>query len=385
MARRLLAILAALAVLATAPAARSAPMYTDFPTLRAKATLVVLGTVRTTVGPNNTSVITVDVDHVIRGSARLGPMVVKESPDGHVFLNNERVVAFIDSGALRWVGQLAAGASLETGVIRLAGFFDFNAHIVQPGIVTLAQLRSALATGVLDQSFDATLAFRDGHGGFARSSRTLGVEYAPFTRALHVTGATFACLQASALSGFDWGSFELHFYDTCPSAAANAPSRELTLEGKYTGVDARTGHIQVELVPTRPFLTEAQFATYVADGKIADMTSALDVALSDGTHWTWRLDKDMLDPGGNTHSAGGSSTSMTMKNGKSSEREEYEFGGDVKIALEQSSAAGSSGGNPRGLVTLVDSGAPLSCTFEQHHHPDRTCKLSTRAPIVVRR
>ena len=360
-------------------------MYTDFPTLRAKATVVVLGTVRTTVGPNNTPVITVDVDHVIRGRARLGPMVVKDSPDGHVFLNNERVVAFVDAGALRWVGKLAAGASLETGVIRLEGFFDFNAHVVQPGIVTLAQLRTALATGVLDQSFDATLAFRDGHGGFARSSRTLGVEYVPFTRALHVTGATFACLQTSAPSGFDWGSFELHFYDTCPSAAANAPSRELTLEGKYTGVDARTGHIQVELVPTRPFLTEAQYATYVADGKIADMTSALDVTLSDGTRWTWRLEKDMLDPAGNTHSAGGSSTSVTMKNGKTSDRQEYEFGGDVKITLDHTSGGASPGGNARELVTLVDSRAPLSCTFHQHHHPDRTCTLSTRAPIVVRR
>jgi len=385
-ARRLLALLALCVVLAAAPTAQSAPMYTDFATIRARAQVIVLGTVTQTLGPNSTSSLAVDVDTVIRGTAVRGPMAVNESPDGHVMVNqHERVVAFIDSGALRWVGTLVAGASLETGVIHLQGFFDFNAHLVQPGTLTLAELKKALATGQLDQNFDVTLAFRDGHGGFARSSRTLGVQYSPFTRSLHVTGSTPACLTPGALFGLDWNSFELRFHDNCPSRAPNAASRSLDLDGKFTGVDQATGHIQVELAPTRPLLTEAEYATFAGDGTIAEMQSVIGIALSDGTSWTWRLEKDLVDPSGKAHAAGGVSISSQTQNGKTVSKDDYDFDGGVKITLTPGAGSGSPGGNAKGVVTLVDSKAPLGCTFAQSGHPDRSCTLSARPPIIVRR
>ncbi len=352
-------------------------MFTDFATIRTGATIIALGVVHQTAGPNNTAVITLDVEKTIRGTAR-GPMTVKDSPDGHVSIDNERVVAFVDgSGALRWVGRLVAGASLETGVIALSGFYDFNAHLVRPGIVTLAQLQTLLATGALDQTFDATLAFRDGRGGFARSSRKLTIQFSPLTRAVHVIGSTPVCLSPNALFGLEWRSFELRFTDTCPSAATNAASRSLDLDGAFTGVDATTGHIQVDLVPTRPLMTEAEYANFAADGTIAEMTSVVGIALSDGTSWTWRVERGVVDPNGTAYTAGG--TSM------SSNGDAYDFIGGVKITLTPGATIGSPGGNPRGIVTLVDSKKLVSCVFAQSGHADRTCTLATRAPIVVRR
>jgi hypothetical protein len=384
--RRLLAILVGLVLTGLAPAARGAPMATDLATLRAQTKLVVLGTVHLAAGPGNTTLVTLDVDKVVLGSAPLGRMSVKESPDGHVTVDNERVVAFVDhGGALRWVGRLAAGPSLERGVIRLQGFFDFNAHIVRPGIVTLPELRSVLATGRLDQTFDATLAFRDGHGGFARSRRTLTVRYEPLTRALHVLGATPVCLAPAALFGLEWGSFELRFNDTCPSRAPNAPSRDLELDGKFTGVDAATGHIQVQLVPTRPMLTEREYAAFATDGAIADVWSVVRVALSDGTRWTWRVEHDLIDAHGKAHAAGGVSTSSRTAGGKTVTNDVYGFAGGVKIALSPSASAASPGGNAEGILTLVDSGRITSCTFSQTGHPDRACTLTVGAPRVLRR
>src|SRR5512138_435671 len=146
--RHLLALVVLLLGLSIAPSARSAPMSTDFSMIRANAAIVALGTVHQVAGPNNAAILTVDVDKVIRGTAARGPLAVKESPDGHVSVDNERVVAIVDNaGALRWVGRLVAGASLETGVILFQGFFDFNAHIVHPGLMTLAEMQKLFATG----------------------------------------------------------------------------------------------------------------------------------------------------------------------------------------------------------------------------------------------
>jgi hypothetical protein len=382
-ARRLLALLVVVVVASIAPNARSVPMYTDFATIRTSAVTIALGTVRQAVGPNNTAAIAVDVDKVIRGTASRGPLAVKDSPDGHVMVDNERVVAFIDgTGALRWVGRLVAGASLETGVIQFQGFFDFNAHLVHPGLMTFAEMQRLLATGQLDQTFDATLAFRDGRGGFARSTRTLVVQYSPLTRTLHVNGSTPVCLAPNALFGLEWQRFELRFTDTCPKT--NAPSRSLDLDGKFTGVNASTGHIQVELVPTRPLLTETEYASFAADGTIADMTSVVGIALSDGTSWTWRVEKDVVDPSGKAHAAGGVSMSSQTVAGKLVSRDTYDFDGGVKIILMPGAGTGSPGGNPRGIVTLVDSRLG-SCTFTQTSHPGRTCTLTMRAPLVIRR
>jgi hypothetical protein len=383
--RRFLVLLV-VAFVAIAPGVGAAPMYTDFATIRTSATTIVLGTVHQIAGPNGTAAITVDVDKVIRGTAARGPLSVKESPDGHCTVDAERVVAFVDgNGALRWVGKLIAGASLETGVIQLQGFFDFNAHMVHPGLMTLAQMQTLLATGQLDQTFDATLAFRDGRGGFARSPRTFSVQFSPLTRALHVNGSTPVCLQPSALFSLEWGRFDLHFTDTCPSAQANAASRSLELEGKFTGVDAATGHIQVELAPARPFMTEADYATFASDPHIADMTSIVGLALSDGTSWTLRVEKDIVDPSGKAHAAGSMSMSSQSVAGKTVSVDTYEFDGGVKITISPGATSGSSGGNPRGLVTLVDSRTIGSCVFSQTGHADRSCILATRASIVVRR
>ncbi len=372
--RRLL--FALLAVVLFAVPARAAPMASPFSMVRTQSTVIVVGTVR----QNAQGDLTIDVDKVVRGLAQrpTAPLSVKQSPDGHVTISNERVVAFIDGqNALRWVGRLVAGPSIETGVIKLQGFFDFNAHLVTPAIMSLAQLGSALQTGSLVQTFDATLAFPDGHGGFRPSpTKRFTLQYdTNGAQILSLQGLALPCLGNPSLFGLSWGSFEVRLSDTClTNNSAPQRDRSLDLDGELTGV-AANGDIEVRVVPSRPFMNEVEYDTFARDRDLVQMTNVVRVALANGTAWSWRVESALVDPSGHSHAAQGMSSTMSG--------DVYEFT-DAKITLSPSPSLGSPGGNPRGIVTLVESGKITRCVLTQHG-TDTPCTLSHVAPIWVRR
>jgi hypothetical protein len=153
----------------------------------------------------------------------------------------------------------------------------------------------------------------------------------------------------------DWGSFQLSFSDTCPSPKNNARSRSLTLEGKVTGWNAATASIEVEVEPTRPFLDEKEYDTFIADGSLAEVRTVVRMTLADGSKWTWHVEDDLVDAGGRVHKAGGVSSSIQMKSGVTISEDVYDFSGP-KIIITPSPGVGSPGGNARGLVPMVDAG-----------------------------
>jgi hypothetical protein len=367
-------------VLALAPRAEAAPMFTPFATVRAAPTIV-LGVVDVDAQGN----VTVNVDAVIRGAPRTGRTSVNQSPDGHITVSGERVVAFIDSSnALRWVGRLVAGPTLETGVIKLQGFFDFNAHLVEPGIVSLAQLRTAIRTGALVQTFEATLAFPDGRGGFrAVPAKHFTVQWdAMASRILGLQGLSPACLANPSLFGLSWGSFSLSLSDTCLTNASTR-SRSLSFDGEFTGV-APSGAINVRVEPSRPFLTETEYDAFVRDPDAVDVVNIVRIAAG-GATWTWRIEDSVADSRGKVRKAGGMSSSQSQTaSGKLVSTDTYEFE-DVKIILSPSAALGSPGGNARGIIQLIESPGPLSCTLRVRGAADVACMLTHAPSIVVRR
>lgn len=358
----------------------AAPMSTDFATTRSLATTIVLGTVRQKL-IGNAVAITVDVDTVLRGTAIPGPLPVLPSPDGSIDVDGKRVVAFIDgTGALRWVGTLVAGPRIEEGVLLLHGFFDFNAHLVRPGIMSLPQLKNLLATGTLDQTFSATLSFPDGHGGMHRSSKHLTVRHDPLANTQTIVGFAPTCMALSNVWGLTWGQLQLRFSDTCMTAATTT-TRSLSLDGKFTGVDAATGALEVELSPTSPVLTEPEYDTYVADGTLVDVVRAVSVGLPGSAPWTWRIDQSMIDPAGKSHAAGGTSSSLTQAaGGPPIYDDSFDFRG-AKITLRH----GASTSTSSSLLSLIDSGAVTQCTFSRAGLAPVTCTLHQIAPIFVKR
>ena len=338
--------------------AHAAPMHTDLGTVRKGNPTVVIGVVHQAAGA-----IAIDVDKVIQGAASVGTMTVAPSPDGHVDVDDERVVALLDGGALRWVGRVLAGPSIETGVLKLKGFFDFNAHIVSPGVMSLGELEGFLKTGKLDQTLAVTMVFHDAKGARVVSSKGFTVKWDAIARA--VTSSTFvgACLKGPSMFPFDWGSVSLSFSDACPSAKPNARDRSLDVEGAFVGWDARAGALQVELEPSRPWLDEKEWDTFVADGTLATARTVVSVKLPDRTRWTWHVGDDLVDPGGHVFAAGGVSSSMQMKDGVTTSQDVYDFRGP-KVVIAPSPGVGSPGGNALGLMPMIGAGT-AGCTLRR--------------------
>jgi hypothetical protein len=354
----------------------AAPMHTKLDTLRASATDIVIGVVH-----HDASGLSIDVERVIRGPAKAGRMSLADSPDGHVDVGGRRVVAFVDAGALRWVGELVAGPAIESGVLRMRGFFDFNAHVVSPGVMSLAELEDYLRTGKLAQVFAATLAFPDGHGVIQPSTKKMTIQFDALTRAASTTGLTLACLDQLALFPPDHGTLEVMFNGACP-ADPKARNRSLMLEGQFTGWNAKTGALDVLLVPMRPFLDEKEFDKFVGDASWADVTNVVSLKLGDGSTWTWNIESDLVDPHGVRHKAGGMSSTTETKAGATVTKEIYDFSGP-KIVITPAPDYGSPGGNARGIIPMVDAGT-THCTFRRGG-VEVACTLKRQPSVFVRR
>jgi hypothetical protein len=374
----LVAIVAGVMCLLDGAAAQAAPMYSDFATIRAQVRDVVIGTVHR----SPVAGLTIDVDKVVQGSASApSVMAVKDAPSETVTIEGERVLAFVDkTSQLRWVGQLAAGRSIEDGALRLHGFFDFNAHIVSPGIASLAQVKTLLATGALTQTYAATLSFPDGHGSLHRSTKQLTLQYDVITRHGVVTGFAPACLSLNSVFSIEWGQIRLVFTDTC-ATATTAKWRELTLMGQAAGVDPTTGNILAELTPTVPFLEEHDYDTFVADGSYASVTRVVTIGVPGGPPWSWRIGDGVTDPAGRLHAPGG--WSSTLQGAKNVTVETYEFTG-AKITFSPAPAHGTLD-DDAALVQGVQAGTITSCTFSRNGLSGVPCTLAVGSSLWVKR
>lgn len=373
---------AVLLSLAAVRDARAVPMSTDLATIRAEATTIVVGVVHLAI-PGGVLEETIDVDTVVRGTAHPGRMKVLPSPDGTVDVDGARVVAFVDAkGRLRWVGVPVAGPSVEDGVLLLHGFLDQNAHLVSPGLMSLAQLRGYLATGRLEQTYRVTLAFPDGHGGLQRSARSLLVRYDPIARRMPpvVTGFAAVCLAPFWVSGLERGRLELSFSDACehrPGARGHA----LELEGRASGLDPATGDIEFVVTPTRPLLDASELDAFLHDPWVVDVRRNVRVQLSDGTAWTLRVGAGIVDPSGAVHAG---TTAGFSSNGHDA-WDEYGFDGGSILVVSPTARTVASAGDPLGFVQLVDSGRVTRCLFARPGAPVVTCTLRSEPPLWIRR
>lgn len=364
-------LLAVLVLVMRPREADAAPMMTQLATLRVEATTIVLGTM----GPG----LVLDVDTVVKGTSPLGPRKLVSPPEGSASATG-RVVAFLDAkGTFRWVGMLLAGPTLETGVLHLSGFFDWNAHFVSPGVMTLAQLKDYLATGNLDQRWIATLVAADGRGGYVPTATSFTIDDAPLTHTTTMRGARpGACLdQVSISSTFGEGHPTIGLSGACPQ-------RRLTLETTVSGVDTN-GAITLDARPTAPFLDAGELGTYLSDPTFVDVARTLDVMpVGGGPGWGWQLGVGLVDPNGGLHPAGGASTQPSGANGSPTSTHVYEFAGATLSFVPRRTAAIGSGGDAASLVPLVDANDIASCVLRVPGQPERACTLGRGLSIVKR-
>ncbi len=318
--------------LCDAPPAQAEPMVTELSAVRARSKSVVIGTVTAT----GSSSVTINVDTSLVGGLPAGPAVLKAMGSRDYGLLGQRIVAFVDgTGSFEYYGKTVAGPDVEHGVLLLAGFYDFNAHLVVPGMVTLAQLKAYLATGTMPaRTFVGTVGFPDGRGHVVPSAKHF-VATVPPGHAATVTGFSLACLGPASFSGLDWGDVEVDFNDTCLKAGQS--SRSLRLRGVATGADAM-GNVTVLVSPASPIMNEPEYDTFAADGAITGVQRSVRFDGADGSRWTWGFDESLTEAGTVRKITTNHGTTITPPSAGSVYEDTWIYG-DVTLALTQSGPA----------------------------------------------
>jgi hypothetical protein len=271
---------------------------------------------------------------------------VKASPEGHAYFpNGTRLVAFIDaSGAWTASATLAAGPSLEDGVLRVAGFYDFNAHLVTPGVLTLDQLEAYVTKGTRPAwTFRGKILLATPSG------------LSPSTFEVTAQAPSNVVTGMPPVAGFPAPTVEVGAWqgtDVTVTWDRNL-TRPLQLEGEAVGKNA-DGSIAVLYRTSYPgLLTEAELRRYVADPKLGHPYYELRVELAGGSSLPLVLDKEI----------GRIGTLGTMDIGETSLAPgRYIKAGAVTVALAPATHKALSRGTSNGLVEELMSG-PVACTY----------------------
>lgn len=298
------------------------------------------------------------VERVLRGSAAPKSTMRVKAANGHAyFKNGTRIVAFVDgSGSWTAYAKEFAGPSLEDGVLRVEGFYDFNAHLVTPGVMTLAQLEAFVVKGTpLAWTFRGKILLAS-PTGLAPSSIDVSAQ-APSNV---VTGMP-------AFSGFPSPTVHVgSWMGTDATVEWNRTlGRPLVLEASAIGKNP-DGSIAVEWRTSYPtLLTEAEFKKYLADPKLGHPYYVLEVA-TPGTKMPLVLDKEI----GRIGTLGTMSISET-----SLAPNRYIKTSSVTITLAPSKITSRARGTSSGLMDELYAG-PIACEYTT---------AGTSVPCTIRR
>ena len=240
------------------------------------------------------------VERTLRGAvAPATTVIVRPAASGHAhFPVGTRLVAFID-GSTSWVAAatVAAGPSLEDGVLRLDGFSDFDAHWITPGVMTLAMLESYLKGTALSWTFRGKLELA---GAAGPTASTIDITTTGAAASWSVSGLpALAGFPAPTVHPGPWMGNDLEI------EWERGLSRPLTIVGEVAGKNP-DGSIAMRYRLDEPrALTEADFRKYAGDASLGHPYYVIDVALADGTHATLQLGRDIGRVGELTAPGGG--------------------------------------------------------------------------------
>ncbi len=254
-------------------------MLTSFDEVIASSTDVVIATF---LGPTDgappfeASEYELRVERALRGSLR---GTIRVTPgDGHAsFARGTRLVAFLDHGRFRFVGTATEGHSLEDGAVHLAGFYDFNAHLVTPGMTTLDALAERLAGRAATLRYvGPLLALSDDGQRRIQTPWTVEVTLRdgrpPVVRGLPVRGFAAPTVGQGGL----FGELSITYRDHWP--------RPLRVEGRATG--RQNGAVRMEFWVVEPDLFRvADLRRYMSDPDVDWVHYELRAVMDDGAVW----------------------------------------------------------------------------------------------------
>lgn len=130
-------------------AAEAKPMTSNLSDILARSPTIVIATYQPPpAGSEEKHHSLLQIERTIRGSVRSKDLIVYSHGGSPEMGAPIRLVAFLTAQD-GWVAfaRPLAGPSLEEGVLHLEGFYDFNAHYINPGLMTLEQLEALALNG----------------------------------------------------------------------------------------------------------------------------------------------------------------------------------------------------------------------------------------------
>jgi hypothetical protein len=251
--------------------ARAEPLLTSLDEVVAQSTDVVIAT---TLGGGR-----LQIERALRGRLR-GAVTTQfcggtpDVPDG------ARIVAFLGAER-RWcfVGEAIEGRPL-TDALRLRGFYEFNAHIVTPSVMTIDQLRGRLAGRPIQWQLEGPLLALAPDGSQVVETRWR-------IRVTATEGGATVVSGLPALPNLPAPTLTMGGHDpTVALTWRTSWPRPLEMYGQVVG---RSGDVlQVRFSVVQPDLfREADLARYFADGNAAYVLTRARIVWNDGSEWSF--------------------------------------------------------------------------------------------------
>jgi hypothetical protein len=280
-----------LAVCLLATVASAEPMISSLDDV-VKSTDIVIATYSGPAGPGDFAGAKLHVEAAIKG--KLAGDLVAPIGNGHpTVASGARVVAFLGARhEWNFVGEAVTGLSLEDAVA-LRGFYDFNAHIVTPGLVTLDQLRGRIAGRPIVWHIEGALAvLADDGSAIVDSPWRLSIDV-PENRAPAIRGIAPPNLPAPgvALGG-----------STVAITWSTAWPRPLEIDGKILG--RRGDALVAQFYVRQPdVFRKVDVERYLFDANAERVRTRMKLVWDDGETWAVAI-------GGDEY------TDFTMRDGK---------------------------------------------------------------------
>ena len=234
----------ALVVLASALPAQAKPISTPLSEVLERTRTVVVAQVTASWAETAT----LRVESVLWGSGAPGEWQVTGRPGRNPRgVAKQRVLAFLEQGRVwTFYAPLTTGP-LERQALRLEGFYDYNAHLVRPNLLSLPELKRRLADpkATSERRFRGPLRFLNATGTALEDGPRLDL-VVQGERA-EVRGLESAALGGETGARLSWG------FGADVELSVGTKERYLSFEARVSGV-ARDGSYETAFYVTRPAL-----------------------------------------------------------------------------------------------------------------------------------
>jgi hypothetical protein len=246
-----------------APPVWAKPKHTPFKEVMAQSDSIVVAKLKGE-PDGKTRKARLDILQVLKGNLKPGHWEVSFSDFPHG--GPEEFIAFLDKDAVwRFTARPLAGKQVADDVLLVSGFYDYNAHWVTPGLLTLEQLKGYLQNGSLTYKFEGDIFFpQPGKTDWKAGTLRITGSYDAVTKKTDVSGFP-------ALKGLPAQPevVSLHHYEDdarLDLAYSRSGYRPLHVLGKVSKLDAKTGTLVVRFAVSEPdVLTQKALEDYLAD------------------------------------------------------------------------------------------------------------------------